>query len=100
MEKAIKNFDKLNVQTQLLLLLTACADENGDVRLKKEELANYLNTSRQTVGLHLRTLATCDLLKYKYSGLVKLNPEYYLYKKDEVMQSSAVEEYMRFNSDI
>ena len=77
MEKTIKNFNKLNVQTQLLILLTVIADKNGDVRLKKEELANYLNTSRQTVGVHLRTLATCNILKYKYSGVVKLNPEFF-----------------------
>ena len=77
MEKTIKNFNKLNVQTQLLILLTVSADKNGDVRLKKEELANYLNTSRQTVGVHLRTLATCNILKYKYSGVVKLNPEFF-----------------------
>ena len=99
MEKAIKNFDKLNVQTQLLLLLTACADENGDVRLKKEELANYLNTSRQTVGVHLTTFATCNLLKYKYSGLVKLNPEYF-YNGTSDRLADVREQYTKFISNI
>ena len=99
MKKAIKNFDKLNIQAQLLLLLVACADENGDVRLKKEELANYLNTSRQTVGLHLRRLATCDLLKYKYSGLVKLNPEYF-YNGPSEGWAEAQSQYSSFISNI
>lgn len=99
MEKTIKNFNKLNVQTQLLILLTVSADKNGDVRLKKEELANYLNTSRQTVGVHLRTLATCNILKYKYSGVVKLNPEFF-YNGTSDKLDDVREQYSSFVSNV
>lgn len=99
MVKTIRNFNKLNVQTQLLILLTACADENGEVRLKKEELANYLNTSRQTVGVHLRTLATCNILKGKYSGLIKLNPEFF-YNGTSDKLDDVREQYSSFVSNI
>ncbi len=98
-EKTIKNFKKLNVQTQLLFLLTVCADDKGEVRLNKEELAKYLDVSRQTVGVHLKTFATCNLLKYKYSGIAKLNPEFF-YNGTAVNLSSAIEDYSKFTTDI
>ena len=96
---AVKNFKNLDVGTKILFTVLLCAGDMGQAELKKTTIADYLELTPQTVGKHLKIYADCQLLKYKYSGLIRVNPNFY-YNGAPELQESAVQEYNSFKSDI
>lgn len=83
---------------QLFLMLICCANRNNKISLSQDNLAKYLKVSRQTIGKHLHTFAACEMLKYKFSGVGIINPEFY-YVGDSLGLEEAKKDYAAFKSD-
>lgn len=68
-------------------------------KISKDKIATSLNVSARTVANWIRTLSDAGVIKYKYSGLTRLNPEIYF---DGSMKNykKALAEYQRFKADI
>lgn len=96
---AVKNFKDLSISVRLLLTLVSISNDAGEIRTNKEDLAKAVGSSRQTVGSHLCEFARCNLIKYKYSGTARLNPDFYFTGRPE-KKASAQMEYSLFKSDI
>lgn len=96
---ALKKIDNLNVGVKLFLTLISLCAPDGTVTITKTALAKYLKTSRQTVGAYLTEFAESGILKYKYSGSIRFNPEFY-YIGDGAERDKAFEEYKNFKSDV
>ena len=79
--------------------LTARADALGVVNATKEDLAKALNVCPRTVKNWLYALKNANVLKYKYSGKIQLNPDIYFSGTDE-QRKIALETYKAFKSDI
>ncbi len=94
-----ENFHTLGIELQLFFTLVLVADENGAIKVKKSDLAKYLRTSAQTVGKYLKVLASCNILKYKYSGDGIFNPSFYYVGKEE-SKVAVLRAYANFKSDI
>ena len=105
-EIRIKNLNVLNERrrglrpaTSLFYYYQDHADELNRVKIQKSELAAELNVSERTVSNWVRALANVGLIKYKYSGSARLNPEFWFVGSQENYKK-ALEEYKRFKSDI
>ncbi|MBR2870419.1 MAG: hypothetical protein IKB98_03485 [Clostridia bacterium] len=96
---AVKNFKSLNVSVQMLFLILSCTDANGVTRLKKKDFANYLSITEQTAGNHIKSYVNSSLIKYKYSGTIRVNPNFYYVGAPEDFEK-AVREYEDFKSDM
>ena len=96
---AVKNFKELNISVRLLLTLISISSATGEIRTDKGALAKAVGVSKQTVGTHINEFARCNLLKFKYSGVARLNPDFY-YSGNPDKKSSAVFEYQLFKSDV
>lgn len=90
---------KLRPAIALYNYLTSQADALNVIRKGKEALANVFDVTPQTVGNWLRVLADYNVLKYKYSGIARLNPIFYHFGTDEERET-ALKEYELFRSDI
>lgn len=90
---------KLRPAVALYNYLTIEADGHNVVRKGKEALANVFGVTPQTVGNWLRVLADFGVLKYKYSGIARLNPNFYHYGTEQERET-ALKEYELFRSDI
>lgn len=96
---AVTNFKELNIGVKLLLTLISISDSEGCIRTNKSELAKAVGTSRQTVGEYVNSFARTNILKFKYSGSARLNPEFY-YRGDPLRKALAISEYENFKSDV
>lgn len=94
-----KNFNGLDIGVKVFLTLVLCARDNGEIELKKSDVAGYLDVSRQTVGKHIKSFAEANMLKYKFSGKGIFNPDFY-YKGSLEEKVTAKELYERFKSDV
>lgn len=97
--KAVKNFNTLDLGIRLLFLIILGLDDSNKITLKKADMTEFLNVSRQTAGRYIKTFVGCGMLKYKHSGLTFVNPDFYYIGK-ESERERIKEEYNRFNSDM
>lgn len=95
----VKNFAELDFELKLFLTLLSMSDELGGIRTNKSALGAYLHKSRETVGAHINKLAKCNIIKYKYSGLCRINPDFYFAGPKERFEE-AKNLYTAFNSDV
>ena len=95
----VKNFKELDTGTQILLTLISIASDKGDIRTNKSTLAKYLGKSRETVALHINRYVRTNILKYKYSGLARINPEFY-FSGTDAERAEAIRLYHEFKSDV
>ena len=95
----VRNFSALDTGTQLLLTLFTLADDKGGIRTSKTALATYLKKSRETVGAYINRLARSNIIKFKYSGAARINPEFY-YHGAEQDKAEALRLYQEFKSDV
>lgn len=73
----VENIKTLDYGTQILFMILLGVGAKGCAKLKKTDIAECLGIAPQTVGRHLETFVNCKMLKYKYSGLIFINPEFY-----------------------
>ncbi len=95
---AVKNFKTLHVSERLLFLIFSIACADGGFRLKISDLANRAGTSERTARTYLKNYVDCDVLKLKYSGTGRINPNFY-YTGELSKFSDARKEYADFKSD-
>lgn len=74
-------------------------DALNRAKISKEKIAKELNVSARTVSNWLHVLSAVNVLKYKYSGTMHLNPEIYFEGTKENFEN-ALETFKRFKSDI
>ncbi len=96
---AIKNFITLDKETQLLFILIKALRPDGTIKKRKAELADVLQVTSQTVGKKLSQFVNTNILKYKYSGLMMINPEF-CYKGVEEQKADVLRQYQLFKSDM
>ena len=96
---AVKNFKELNIGVRLLLTLISISDSEGRIRTNKTDLAKAVNSSRQTVGEYINSFARTNILKFKYSGSARLNPDFY-FRGDPLRKPLVISEYQQFKSDV
>ena len=97
---ALQNFKALDIGTRLFFTLVSLADSKGGIyTTTKHQLAKALKITPQTVGNYLHRFVAAGMLKYKYSGRARLNPEFYhVGQADELAE--ALELYKNFKSDV
>ena len=95
---AIKNFKTLHVSQRLLFLIFAIAGHDGAFRCKISDVASAAGTCERTARNYLKNFVECDLLKLKYSGSGRLNPNFY-YTGELSRFSDARKDYTDFKSD-
>ena len=83
----------------LFHFLTEKADAMNCIHLSKGTLAQRFNVSDRTVANWLYALADVGALKYKYSGLIRLNPKI-VYVGSKKNHKKALTEFETFRSDI
>lgn len=74
-------------------------DAHNVVEISKEELARALKICPRTLKNWLYSLRQIDVIKYKYSGKIQINPDIYFSGTDE-QRKIALETYKAFKSDI
>lgn len=95
---AIKNFKTLHVSQRLLFLIFSIAGNDGAFRFKISDLAKSAGTCERTARTYLKNYAECDVLKLKYSGQGRLNPEFY-YSGELSKFADVRKDYTDFKSD-
>lgn len=65
----------------------------------KDELAARLRVSRRTISNWTRALCEVGVIKFKYSGSARLNPQVYFSGSEEDFKK-AILEYETFRSDL
>ncbi len=102
----IKNLDVMNERKPCLRPATSLfnyyrdnVDALNRIEAPKDVLAQKLNVSRRTLSNWIHALVNSGVIKYKYSGSARLNPNIYFngLKKD---YDKAVIEFDRFHSDL
>ena len=88
----------LTIPMKIFFTLISCADALGEIELRQEKLANYVGTSRQTVGKYIGDFVACDMLKFKYSGVGIFNPEF-MFNGPKEQFNVAKKTYEEFKSD-
>lgn len=96
---SIKNFIELDVSTQLLFIILQSLRSDGTVELGKPALSKYLKVSPQTVGKKLLQYVNANIIKYKYSGRMFVNPDF-CYKGTMANRENVAKAYVEFKSDI
>ncbi len=94
-----KNLNKLGIEMKTFFTLLYIVDKNGRTKIKKNVIGKYLNVSPQTVGKYLKAFVDCEMIKYKYSGELIINPDFYYVGAVENL-SSVREQYQNFKSDM
>ena len=74
-------------------------DALNRIQNTKNELAERLRVSRRTISNWTRALHDAGVIKFKYSGSARLNPEVY-FSGSEENYIKALEEYKNFKSDL
>lgn len=75
------------------------ADKLNRVSRSKDDVARALNVSPRTVANWAHALVSAGLIKYKYSGSARLNPEFYFEGTNDNYEY-ALREFKSFRSDI
>ena len=83
----------------LFTVLMQICDNVNSLQTSKQELADALGRSRRTVADWIIRLCRAGVIKYKYSGALRLNPAIY-YKGTEECYKKALIEWKEFKSDI
>lgn len=65
----------------------------------KDKIAEDLNVSRRTVTSWIRLLVDEEIIKFKYSGSVRLNPEIWFEGSEEEFEKASAE-FLSFRGDI
>ena len=94
-----QNFNALDVGIKVLFALMIEAEDDGTFNINKSTVAEQLKVSRQTVGKHICTFASCNMLKFKYSGQGIFNPDFH-YTGAAVELNQVREKYKSFKSDV
>ncbi len=99
----LKEIRELDIDVQLLVAITAYAKYIGkynQIKFSKKQLADYIgNVQPATIGTHLRKLVNSGAIKYKYSGLMFINPEFCYVGAPEDLEKTK-ELYKLFKSDM
>lgn len=74
-------------------------DFRNSVSQKKTDVAKALNVTTRTISNYIKTLCNLQLIKYKYSGITRLNPIFFYNGKEEDYKI-ILREYENFESDI
>lgn len=74
-------------------------DELNGAKIPKSEIAAAFDVDKRTVRNWVKALSDVGALKYKYSGLVRLNPKI-CFTGTQENYKKAVIEYDRFNGDL
>ncbi len=74
-------------------------DAQNVVNTSKEELARALNVCPRTLKNWLYSLRQINVIKYKYSGKIQINPDIY-FSGSEEQRKAALETFRAFKSDI
>lgn len=96
---AIKNFKTLHVSERLLFLLFTIAGNDGAFRCRISDLADRAGTTERTAKTYLKNFTENDMLKVKYSGTGRINPNFY-YSGELSKFADVRKEYADFKSDI
>ncbi len=83
----------------LLNIFMAKRDDFNRIDVGKKEISAALDIPERTVARWLGILAKNGLIKYKYSGSARLNPDFF-YIGTEKNYNRAKEEFQKFKSDI
>lgn len=89
----------LRPATALFYYLKDRINVYGEVDIPKEELARALKVCPKTIKNWLYALRSADVLKYKYSGRIQLNPDVY-FSGESDQRNNALNLYKAFKSDI
>lgn len=95
----IKNLNDVRPAMQFLHVLTEICDVYGAIESSKTALAKAFDVTPHTISNWLRKLAKNGALKYKYSGITRLNPFFY-FQGTQKDFDIAEQEYKAFKSDI
>lgn len=68
-------------------------------KFNKDDLARHFNVTARTVSNWVHALAEAHVIKYKYSGLTRLNPKIY-FKGTQEDYDRALADYATFRGDI
>ena len=90
---------KISPAMYLLNVLMQTCDDVNEIKIKKTDLAAALERSRRTISEWIRMLCKSSAIKYKYSGIIRLNPFLY-YKGTSENYDKAKKEWKEFKSDI
>ena len=94
------NFKALDIGTRLFFTLVSLADSKGGIyTAAKAQLSKALKVTPQTVGNYIHRFVAAGMLKYKYSGRARINPEFFHVGKENEF-NDAIELYKSFKSDI
>ncbi len=96
---AIKNFKGLNTGVQLLLIILLCTLPNGRTNINKKKFAEYLHITPQSAGIYLRELVQANVIKYKYSGDIAINPDFF-YTGENKDLNDVRQNYIKFKSNM
>lgn len=83
----------------LLNIYIQKVDAQNRADVPKTVLAKVLNVSAHTISNWLRKLSKAGAIKYKYSGSVRLNPNFYFYGTQDEFDE-AEKEWKAFKSDM
>ena len=89
----------LRVAVSLFMYYKDHVDELNCIQLPKGDLATILEAHERTIKNWVKALSDAGIIKYKYSGTVRLNPEIYFTGTKENYEKALLE-YERFKSDI
>lgn len=95
---AVKNFQALHVSQRLFFMLCAVAGDDGAFKIKTSNVAERIGTSERTVRTYLKNYTDCNVIKFKYSGSGRINPDFY-YTGELSRFSETRKEYSDFKSD-
>ena len=98
-DNVIKKFKSLNKSVQMLFLILMTVRPSGEVNLGKKSFAKHLKITEQTAGNHIKSFVESGLIKYKYSGTMRVNPNFYYTGKPEDF-AQVLNEYESFKSDM
>ncbi|MBQ3115472.1 MAG: replication/maintenance protein RepL [Clostridia bacterium] len=77
--------------------LVETVDEHNRLIIRREAVARKFHVTSRTISNWIHVLARNDVLKFKYSGTARLNPDIY-YSGGNV--TKAKEDYASFRGDI
>ncbi len=98
---AIKNYMCLCPGVRALLAILTVAPHSCAVRISKADVAICVGISSTALMSHVRGFARSGVLKYRYSGDIFVNPDFFYTGTGEKEHLNAVREnYLKFKSNI
>lgn len=95
---ALKNFKTLHVSQRLLFMIFSLSGDDGAFRFKPSNMAERIGTSERTLRTYLHNFAETGMIKFKYSGMGRVNPNFY-YTGELKKFNDARKDYQEFKSD-